>query len=102
MCPYCGTSEEDFRSRGLVGCAQCYQSLARTVIPVVIRMQGNEIHCGKKPKNSGDREELIRRRNTLKKRVEEFIKDKNFGPAKICAEELKALNKKLYGGENDD
>ena len=101
-CLDCGTSEEDFRTRGLVGCAQCYQSLARTVIPVVIRMQGNEIHCGKKPKNSGDREELIRRRNTLKKRVEEFIKDKNFAPAKICAEELKALNKKLYGGENDD
>ena len=102
MCPYCGTSEEDFRARGLVGCAQCYQSLAPTVIPVVIRLQGNEIHCGKKPKNSGDREETVRRRNLLKNRVEEFIKDKNFEAAKICSEELKRLNNFLYREESDD
>ena len=48
MCPYCGTSEEDFRACGLVGCAQCYQSLSKAVIPVVIRLQGTETHCGKK------------------------------------------------------
>lgn len=49
VCPYCGTSEEDFRTRGLVGCAQCYVYLARAVIPAVIRMQGDEVHCGKTP-----------------------------------------------------
>ena len=59
MCPYCGTSEEDFRARGLVGCAQCYQSLSKAVIPVVIRLQGTETHCGKKPRNSGEREEMV-------------------------------------------
>ena len=49
MCPNCGTSEEDFRLRGRVGCAECYTYLARAVIPAVIRMQGDEVHCGKRP-----------------------------------------------------
>ena len=44
----------------------------------------------------------MRRRNLLKNRVEEFIKDKNFEAAKICSEELKRLNNFLYREESDD
>ena len=102
MCPYCGTSEEDFRACGLVGCAQCYQSLSKAVIPVVIRLQGTETHCGKKPRNSGEREEMVRRRNLLKTRVEELIKNRSYEAAKMCSDELKRLNKILYKEGPDD
>ena len=102
MCPYCGTSEEDFRACGLVGCAQCYQSLSKAVIPVVIRLQGTETHCGKKPRNSGEREEMVRRRNLLKTRVEELIKNRSYEAAKMCSDELKRLNKLLYKEGPDD
>lgn len=102
MCPYCGTSEEDFKASGMVGCAQCYQSLARAVLPVVIRLQGSEAHCGKQPKNSDEREEMIKRRNFLKARVEELMKLKNYDDVKVCSEELSRLNKKLYKEGADD
>lgn len=102
MCPYCGTSEEDFRTRGLVGCAQCYQSLSRAVLPAVVKMQGAEIHCGKRPESSGEREEMIKQRNFLKARVETLMKEKNYEMAKACSEELSRLNKILYKEELDD
>jgi len=99
MCPYCGMSEEEFKTRGVVGCAQCYQSLAKTALPVVIRLQGMEAHRGKKPKISDEREEMINQRNFLKERVEQLMKEKNYEAVKICSEELNRLNKKLYEEE---
>ena len=47
VCPYCGTSVAQFKKSSLVGCAQCYQTLAHAVFPVVTKMQGGEKHRGK-------------------------------------------------------
>lgn len=101
MCPYCGTSEEDFRVRGRVGCAQCYQYLAGVVLPVVIRMQGDEAHCGKRREISDEREEMISRRNFLQNRVEEYMRAKDYAAVKKCSEELKKLKKALYEEDAD-
>lgn len=38
-CPYCGTTVAEFKKTKLVGCAKCYQTLARDIAPVVERMQ---------------------------------------------------------------
>ncbi len=95
MCPYCGTSEEDFRTRGRVGCAQCYRYLARTVMPAIIRMQGDEVHCGKRREISDEREEMISRRDFLKDKIEEYMRARNYDAVKKCSDELKELKRAL-------
>ena len=79
-----------------MGCAQCYQYLAGVVLPVVIRMQGDEAHCGKRREISDEREEMISRRNFLQNRVEEYMRAKDYAAVKKCSEELKKLKKALY------
>lgn len=95
-CPYCGTTAEDFTRTGLVGCARCYSTLAPAVLPAVVRMQGGETHRGKRSRNTDERAEMIKRRDFLKNRVEELLKEKRFGIATGYVEELKELNRKLY------
>lgn len=99
MCPYCGATEEEFKKTGLVGCAECYRFLSFSVLPVVVRLQGDEAHCGEGPEISDEREWAIRRRNVLKKREEELMKEGKFDVARKCHEELKRLNDLLYKGD---
>ncbi|MBO4940008.1 MAG: hypothetical protein J6D30_03140 [Clostridia bacterium] len=48
-CPYCGLTVAEFKTRKIVGCAHCYQTLAPLLLPVVVKMQGEDIHKGKRP-----------------------------------------------------
>ena len=50
VCPYCGTTVEEFERSKIVGCSYCYQTLQTSVTPVIIKMQGDECgHRGKDP-----------------------------------------------------
>lgn len=103
VCPRCGTTTEDFRAGGLVGCAECYRFLAAEVIPAVIRMQGREAHCGKVPKKRAQsREELERRRKDLQAEVEKRLRARDFEQARKYSEELKDVNVALERGEVND
>lgn len=48
-CPYCGASLADFEKTKLVGCAHCYKTMIKGVMPSIIKMQGKEAHAGKTP-----------------------------------------------------
>ena len=50
VCPYCGTSKEEFEAKKLVGCPYCYRTMSGTAYPMIEKMQnGNCGHRGKKP-----------------------------------------------------
>ena len=50
VCPYCGTSVEEFLSTKIVGCSYCYQTMYAHIVPVIAQMQGDHSgHRGKKP-----------------------------------------------------
>ena len=56
-CPYCGTTVDDFIKTQLVGCEMCYKTLAKVVIPAIMKMQGIGEHIGKKPTEVYERSE---------------------------------------------
>lgn len=49
VCPYCGTTLEEFRASKLVGCARCYPALKEGIMPMILKMQGERAHTGKTP-----------------------------------------------------
>lgn len=104
VCPRCGTTTKDFLSHGVVGCEECYVHLAAEVIPAVVRMQGREAHCGKRPKNGAERkrEELETRRKKLKAEVEKRLRAGDYESARKYSEELKDVNAALGQGEVTD
>lgn len=50
VCPYCGTTVEEFERSKIVGCSYCYQTLQEYITPAIVKMQGDECgHRGKDP-----------------------------------------------------
>ncbi|MBQ8283980.1 MAG: hypothetical protein IJX75_02685 [Clostridia bacterium] len=53
ICPYCGITADDVRTKKLVGCAYCYRTLKETLLSEILKMQGEQAHCGKRPPVEG-------------------------------------------------
>ncbi len=59
QCTTCGTTLSKFYQTGLLGCPDCYYAFGAEVLKTVEKVQGAEIHVGKKPKYSGVDRELM-------------------------------------------
>ena len=58
-CPYCGTTIAELKKRNLVGCAQCYTTLAHALQPTIQKMQGATSHVGARPfENDGNKKQM--------------------------------------------
>lgn len=51
-CAYCGTSFDEFRGRGLLGCSHCYEEFGARLLPVIRRIQAGDVHTGRRPAGS--------------------------------------------------
>ncbi len=103
-CPVCGTTLEEFRNTGLVGCAHCYTAFREDLLPTIRRMQaGNVRHEGKVPETAaGEKYELVRRlvreQDRLKGELERAMRARDFAAADKLREQLREINHKLYRG----
>lgn len=48
-CSFCGMSSNDFVNSGFVGCGNCYKDLREQIMPLVKKVQGDNVHRGKVP-----------------------------------------------------
>lgn len=48
-CPKCGMTFEDFRKTGRFGCAECYETFKKTIMPLLQKIHGSTHHFGKSP-----------------------------------------------------
>ncbi len=104
-CPFCGTTFDDFRRTGLLGCAECYAVFRENLLPTVRFVQGGERHTGKAPSGLADEKydrvrALVEEKETLKGRLKEAERKGNDEAAEILRAEIESVNKKLYGGED--
>lgn len=51
-CPGCGMRFAEFSKTGMLGCAQCYQSFRKQLLPTIQRVHGTALHKGKHPGSS--------------------------------------------------
>lgn len=101
-CPYCGVKAEEFRRTSLVGCAMCYKTIGKSVLPTLIGMQGAEVHVGKEGAEEGKRIQL--RLKELKLLYDSYRQDGDEKRAFEVAESYKRLQEKMQnlfvGGKN--
>lgn len=94
-CENCGTTYEDFKRTGRLGCSECYERFSNTLTPIIKRVQGNIEHVGKIPKKSGkdimEKKRLLKLKEDLQKAItaEEYEK----------AAEIRDLIRSLQSGE---
>ncbi|GAA0745806.1 UvrB/UvrC motif-containing protein [Clostridium oceanicum] len=90
-CSNCGTTYDEFKSKGLVGCSECYKSFDSSIIPIIKRIHGSTEHNGKIPKKSG--ESIIRRKkiDKFKKELQECVKREEYEKAAELRDKIKYL-----------
>ena len=78
-CPACGTSFEDFRRTGLLGCAECYNTFRDDLIPVLSNIQFNVYHEGNGRAGMGeaydDLRGLIAQQERLQTELDEAVQN---------------------------
>ncbi len=99
-CPACGTTLEEFRRTGLLGCAHCYPVFREELAPAIMQVQGKLRHEGKTPNaDASQNYPLARELETLREEMERLLREKNFAAAKKLNARLMEINHKLYRGE---
>jgi len=48
-CPNCGLTYRDFKKVGRFGCGECYSAFRKFLAPLLRRIHGSGVHCGKCP-----------------------------------------------------
>ena len=54
-CPQCGMTYKDFKKIGRLGCSECYNAFRQFLGPLLKRIHGSSMHCGKCPAKQGAR-----------------------------------------------
>ncbi|MDR1687714.1 MAG: UvrB/UvrC motif-containing protein [Clostridiales bacterium] len=92
-CASCGTSYDDFKKSGKLGCANCYSSFKNELEFIIKNIQGSNVHEGKFPKRSG--QEFIQKREVERLRAElrRAIDEEQFETAAKIRDEIKERSK---------
>ncbi len=90
-CPQCGSTYNDFKRSGRLGCNVCYSTFNDMLTPLIKRIQGNSVHAGKIPRKSGHSIRLRRKIRDLKNQLQQLVEREEFEKAAEVRDEIKAL-----------
>lgn len=102
VCPICGTTYDDFKNSGLLGCSECYKYFNSAIIPVIKRVQGNLENIGKVPKRSG--KGMMEKRNLklLKEELQRAIEVEEYEKAAEIRDNIRGIQKGMVDSEKLD
>lgn len=100
-CSQCGTTYSEFAASGLLGCPHCYQDLQPYLTPMIRRFHGTTIHTGKVPVRSGGPLRKQRDLETLKRQLEEAVKQERYEEAARLRDKIRALEGETKQGGGD-
>jgi protein arginine kinase activator len=90
-CRGCGMSLEEFRRKGRLGCAACYEAFAAHLGELFERVHGARRHVGRLPGVSPAQLERARRLDELRQRLEHAIREEAYENAARLRDELRRV-----------
>jgi len=90
-CPQCGSTYNNFKQNGRLGCNVCYDTFSDMLLPLIRRIQGNTIHGGKVPKRCGASIILRKEVKDLKYKLQQLVAQEEFEEAANIRDEIKKL-----------
>lgn len=90
-CIQCGSTYNDFKQNGRLGCNMCYETFNDMLSPLIRRIQGNSTHAGKVPKKAGAPIRLRKKLKHLKNQLQQLIIREEFEEAAQIRDEIKKL-----------
>ncbi len=103
-CPACGTTYAEYRATGLLGCADCYSAFREKLMPVIRYMHGSTRHAGVAPSGAAEQNYdlirgLVRSKDMLLKELKEAEERGDTAAAARIREQVRGIDRKLYGAE---
>jgi protein arginine kinase activator len=98
-CSVCGLSLEDFRRTGRLGCGRCYEQFEEQLNPILRRLHGSTRHTGKIPSKSKGVARLRRKKEELRRELQEVIAAEEYERAAQLRDEIRRIESQIDGGE---
>lgn len=89
VCKKCGTTYEEIKESGIVGCCECYEAFELGLIPMMHKHHGSSYHKGSK--NFSYRLVDNKSLEYLKQELEEAIEFENYERAAILRDKIKKI-----------
>ncbi|MBI4027219.1 MAG: UvrB/UvrC motif-containing protein [Verrucomicrobia bacterium] len=96
-CAACGMTQSDFKKSGRLGCAQCYETFAGGLAPLLKGMHKGEQHVGKVPPSHSDSTAVADRLKALRRDLEQAVKGENFEVAAELRDRIRKLEQEGRG-----
>lgn len=90
-CKKCGYTLSKYRSTGLFGCDECYNTFKKEIDEILLKIQGKNRQI-KEEKNI--KKESINQVDKLKQELQELVKQEKFEEAAVIRDKIKDLEKK--------
>ncbi|WP_054693624.1 UvrB/UvrC motif-containing protein [Syntrophomonas palmitatica] len=94
-CANCGTSLDNVKQTGKLGCSECYSVFDDELEPTLRRIHGNNQHIGKVPARGGEKVILKKRVEYLKQQLQQAILNEDYEKAAEIRDVIKDIEKKL-------
>ena len=98
VCPECGTTFEEFRKSGLLGCSRCYEAFRERLDPVLRRVQGGTRHIGRTVCRTEENQEQLMLKNklaVLRKELAASVEREAYEEAARIRDEIRGLESRL-------
>jgi protein arginine kinase activator len=90
-CESCGTTHQDFKKGGRLGCEACYHVFRPVLEPLLDGMHAGINHLGKIPSRSVQQKEVEDTEEVLSKALKTAIEEENYEKAAELRDRLKKL-----------
>ncbi len=88
-CPGCGTLEDQFRAKGRLGCARCYETFSKSLDTIVSRIHNSTEHRGKVPRQAARSLDLKTEMRRLQQDLQRAIISENYERAAKLRDKIK-------------
>ena len=100
-CGSCGLTYEDFGKNGRLGCAQCYQSFSKMLLPLIKRIQRSTTHVGKRPGKIPKPAGFVHDLKVLQERLRKTVQMEEFENAASIRDEIRKIEEKNKKGKKN-
>jgi protein arginine kinase activator len=90
-CESCGTTHQDFKKGGRLGCEACYHVFRPVLEPLLDGMHAGINHLGKIPSRSVERKTVLESEDALRKALQKAVEEENYEKAAELRDRLKKL-----------
>lgn len=102
VCSRCGTSYEQYRKSGMVGCAQCYSDFREPLQSMMSRVHGHTQHVGRVPGGADRQLSLKLKIEKLRQELKQAIQQEEYEIAAGLRDQIRTLSAQIEREETDN